>query len=255
MKEFEELLKIITVLLDPKNGCPWDLKQTPETLRPHMIEEVYEISEAIELNDAELLKEELGDLLLHIVFQCKIAEQDEQFSIKDVIAKINEKMKRRHPHIFGDISVKTAEEVEHNWEKIKRKEKAHRNSILEGLPKSLPALIKARRIQSKAATVGFDWENVTDTFAKLKEELLEFEHELEKNDAKKMKEEIGDLIFALVNVARKLDIDPEFALELTTKKFMRRFAYIEKTLKENLFSSNLTEMENLWQKAKDEEDG
>jgi len=254
LKAFDQLLEIMKTLRDSEGGCPWDIKQTPKSLRPHMIEEVYEISEAITKDDAEALKEELGDLLLHIVFQARIAEEHGKFSIEDVIEKIITKMKRRHPHIFGKVKVENADEVEHNWEKIKKKEKEHRRSILEGLPKFLPALIKAKRTQSKAATVGFDWENIEDTFAKLKEELLEFEQEYFNKDKEKMKEEIGDLLFAMVNVARKLEIEPEFALEKTTKKFVKRFKYIEENLQENLFSSDLNEMEALWLKAKDEID-
>jgi len=254
MKEFDELLKIMSILRDPEKGCPWDRMQTPETLRPHMIEEVYELSEAIEHNDDELMKEELGDLLLHIVFQAKIAEDEGRFTIQDIITRINEKMEHRHPHIFGDVKVKDHEDVEHNWEKIKKKEKQSRKSILEGLPKSLPALIKAKRIQSKAAHVGFDWDEIDQIFDKLKEEIREFEDEYHVKDFEKMRDEIGDILFALVNLARRLDIDPEFALDRTIKKFIKRFNFIEEELQEKLFSADLDEMEFYWQKAKEHDE-
>ncbi len=254
MKEFDELLKIMRILRDPEKGCPWDRLQTPESLRPHMIEEVYELSEAIDHKDDELMKEELGDLLLHIVFQAKIAEEENRFSIRDIIERINAKMEHRHPHIFGDVEVKDHEDVEHNWEKIKIKEKKSRKSILEGLPKSLPALIKAKRIQSKAANVGFDWDNVEEIFDKIKEEIKEFEEEYRHKDRDKMKDEIGDIFFALVNLARKLDIDPEFALDRTIKKFIKRFNFIENELKEKLFTADLDEMEFYWQKAKEQDE-
>jgi len=251
MKEFDELLEIMKILRDPEKGCPWDKLQTPESLRPHMIEEVYELSEAIDHKDDDLMKEELGDLLLHIVFQAKIAEEGGQFTIQDIIQHINKKMKHRHPHIFGDLKVIDHEDVEHNWEKIKIKEKRHRKSILEGLPKSLPALIKAKQIQSKAAHVGFDWDEVEQIFDKLKEEIKEFEEEYQVKDREKMKDEIGDILFALVNLARRLDIDPEFALDRTIKKFIKRFNFIEEELQEKLFSADLDEMEFYWQKAKE----
>lgn len=254
MKEFDTLIEIMKILRDPDKGCPWDRLQTPETLRPHMIEEVYELSEAIDHKDDELMKEELGDLLLHIVFQAKIAEEEERFTIRDIIAHINNKMEHRHPHIFGNVKVKDHEDVEQNWEKIKIKEKKHRKSILEGLPKSLPALIKARRIQSKAANVGFDWDEVEKIFDKLKEEIKEFEEEYQSKNREKMKDEIGDILFAMVNLARRLDIDPEFALDRTIKKFIKRFNFIEEELQDKLFSADLDEMEFYWQKAKEHDE-
>ncbi|MCK4358097.1 MAG: nucleoside triphosphate pyrophosphohydrolase [Candidatus Cloacimonetes bacterium] len=254
MKEFDKLLEIMNKLRNPENGCPWDIEQTLESLRPHMIEEVYEISDAISQKNYDALKEELGDLLLHIVFQAKIAEEDKQFNIEDVLKEINKKMILRHPHIFENTKVKNADEVEHNWEKIKKKEKTQRKSILEGLPKSLPSLIKAKRIQSKAATVSFDWNNVEDIFKKFKEELAEFELEYKSQNQKKMSEELGDILFTLVNIARKLKIDPEFALENTIKKFIKRFNYIEENLKEKIFTSSLEKMEYFWQKAKENTD-
>jgi len=252
MKKFDELIKVMKQLRDPEDGCPWDKKQTPESIRPHMIEEVYEVSEAITLKNDKYLKEELGDLLLHIIFQSQMAKEKNSFNIEDVLDNIIKKLKRRHPHIFGKTNAETPSEVEHNWEKIKRREKSHRKSILSGLPKDLPALIKARRIQSKAATVGFDWNNIEDTFAKLKEELEEFEEELKNKNKEKMSEEMGDLLFAMVNVARKLEIDPEFALLHTINKFIKRFQYIEDNLQEELFSSDLEKLEHFWEKAKNE---
>jgi MazG family protein len=252
MKEFDKLLEIMNKLRDLDKGCPWDLKQTPESLRPRMIEEVYEIAEAISENDQEALKEELGDLLLHIVFQAKIAEEKGDFNIQDILSHINQKLIRRHPHIFKSTKVKDAEDVEHNWEKIKKEEKSHkdRNSILEGLPKSLPSLIKAERLQSKAASVGFDWDNVEDAVEKLEEEIREFKEEYYKNDHEKIAEELGDILFAITNIARKLNIDPEFALNESIKKFIQRFNYIEHNLKDNLFNSDLKEMDRLWEEAK-----
>lgn len=250
MKEFDKLLEIMNKLRNPEKGCHWDNEQTHKSLIPHMIEEVYEISDAITQENFESLKEELGDLLLHIIFQAKIAEQEENFTIKDVLEKVNEKMIQRHPHIFGDVKVKNSKDVEHNWEKIKKEEKNHRKSILEGLPKSLPALIKARRIQNKAATVGFDWDNVDKIFSKLKEEIGEFEEEYKVHNQKKMSDEMGDILFAIVNIARKLQIDSELALNNSIKKFIKRFEFIEKKLKKNIFSAGLDEMENLWQEAK-----
>ena len=254
MKEFDKLVQIMKILRDPEKGCPWDKLQTPASLRPHMIEEVYELSEAIDHKDNAHMKEELGDLLLHIVFQAKIAEEEDRFTMQDILASINEKMERRHPHIFGDISVRDHKEVEHNWEKIKRKEKNSRKSILEGLPKSLPALIKAKRIQAKAATVGFDWDEIDQIFDKLKEEIQEFEEEYISKDHEKMKDELGDILFALVNLARRLEIDPEFALDRTIKKFIKRFNFIEDELKDKIFSADLDEMEYYWQKAKDKDE-
>ncbi|MBC8382268.1 MAG: nucleoside triphosphate pyrophosphohydrolase [Candidatus Cloacimonetes bacterium] len=254
MKEFDKLVQIMKILRDPEKGCPWDKLQTPASLRPHMIEEVYELSEAIDHKDNAHMKEELGDLLLHIVFQAKIAEEEDRFTMQDILASINEKMERRHPHIFGDISVQDHKEVEHNWEKIKRKEKNSRKSILEGLPKSLPALIKAKRIQAKAATVGFDWDEIDQIFDKLKEEIQEFEEEYISKNHEKMKDELGDILFALVNLARRLEIDPEFALDRTIKKFIKRFNFIEDELKDKIFSADLDEMEYYWQKAKDKDE-
>jgi MazG family protein len=252
MKEFDRLVEIMNQLRDPNKGCPWDLKQTQESLRPRMIEEVYEIAEAISENNKDALKEELGDLLLHIVFQAKIAEEKGDFNIQDIISNINQKLIRRHPHIFKSTKVQNAKDVEHNWEKIKREEKSHkkRKSILEGLPKSLPSLIKAARLQSKAASVGFDWDNVEDVFAKLEEEVREFKEEYHKKNHTKAADELGDILFAITNIARKLDIDPEFALNESIKKFIKRFNYIENSLKEDIFNSNLKEMDQLWEKAK-----
>lgn len=252
MKEFDRLVEIMNRLRDSDKGCPWDLKQTQESLRPRMIEEVYEIAEAISENDKEALKEELGDLLLHIVFQAKIAEEKGDFNIQDILSHINQKLIRRHPHIFKSTNVKDAKDVERNWEKIKNEEKSHQNrkSILEGLPKSLPNLIKAARLQSKAASVGFDWDKMEDVFKKLEEEIKEFKEEYYKNNRKKAVEELGDILFAITNIARKLDIDPEFALNESIKKFIKRFNYIENSLKDNLFDSDLKEMDSLWEEAK-----
>ncbi|TAJ12376.1 nucleoside triphosphate pyrophosphohydrolase [Marinilabiliaceae bacterium JC017] len=247
---FKELLTIMDEL---RAKCPWDKKQTNETLRTLTIEETYELADAIIKNDPSMIKKELGDLLLHIVFYAKIGSEQEEFTMSDVIESLNQKLIYRHPHIFGDVEVKSAREVEENWEHLKLKEKGGNRSVLAGVPESLPALVKANRIQDKARGVGFDWEEKEQVWDKVEEEMNELKVEILKNDQKNMEEEFGDLFFSLINAARLYDINPENALERTNRKFIQRFNYLEeKTLKagRNLKSMSLTEMDEIWNEAK-----
>lgn len=248
LQAFERLLDIMDEL---REKCPWDRKQTFETLRHLTIEETYELGDAILDNDLEEIKKELGDLLLHIVFYSKIGSEKNAFDIADVAQGISKKLIHRHPHIYGEIEVENAEEVEKNWEVLKLKE--GKKSILEGVPKSLPALVKAFRIQDKVAGVGFDWEKAAVVLDKVKEELEELQQEVEAADSDKMEAELGDVMFSLVNYARFLKINPENALERTNKKFIKRFIHIEfkaQTLGKKINELTLAEMENFWQEAK-----
>lgn len=249
MKEFDRLIEIIKILRS-ENGCPWDREQTLESLKPCLREEVAELLEAME-GDIEEHKGELGDVLMNLVFQADIREQEGKFNIEDVAHEINEKLIRRHPHVFKDKnnSIST-EEVLVNWDEIKKKEKLHENrkSALDGVPKYLPALSKAQKIQKKAAKVGFDWDNVNQVIEKLYEEIEELKVEIKKNDREKMKDELGDLLFSAVNIARFLDIDATEALESTIKKFDKRFRYVEN--KCEIEKSSLEELEKFWQEAK-----
>lgn len=247
---FAELLMIIETL---RTKCPWDRKQTMESLRSLSIEEVYELGDAILAGDLTEVKKELGDLLMHIVFYAQIGQEQNAFDITDVLDEICEKLKYRHPHIYGEIQVQNAEEVLQNWEQLKLKEKGRKHRVLEGVPVSLPALVKAYRIQDKARGVGFDWEQKEEVWEKVKEELQEFETEVKRKDQEKMEEEFGDLLFALINAARLYDINPENALEKTNCKFIQRFGYIEEkaqTIGKNLKEMTLQEMDQLWEEAK-----
>lgn len=248
---FGRLLEIMDEL---RQKCPWDRKQTLESLRTLTIEETYELADAIIDNDLNEIKKELGDLLLHIVFYSKIGEEKGAFSVVDVIEGINEKLIYRHPHIFGDVQVADAQEVAENWEQLKLKEKDRKNSVLEGVPKSLPALIKAYRIQDKARGVGFDWDEREQVWDKVNEEFNELKTELKKNPHSPEAEmEFGDLFFSLINAARLYDIDPENALERTNLKFIKRFNYLEQqTLQQgqNLKEMTLEEMDKIWEEAK-----
>ena len=248
---FKHLLEIMDELRDK---CPWDKKQTFESIRYLTIEETYELSDAILEKNLDEIKKELGDLLLHIVFYSKIGSEQNAFDIKDVINNINEKLIKRHPHIFGDVKVQTAEDVANNWEKIKINEEG-KKSVLEGVPKSLPPLVKAIRMQEKVRGVGFDWEKPHQVWDKVLEELNELKTEVENNSKKdRIEEEFGDLLFALVNYARFIDVNPEDALEKTNRKFIKRFQYLEKQAKENdklLQDMSLEEMDVYWNKAKD----
>jgi XTP/dITP diphosphohydrolase len=245
---FERLLNIMD---DLRSQCPWDKKQTMQTLRHLTIEEVYELTDAIMEDDIQEVKKELGDIILHMVFYAKIASETNDFDIADVLNGICEKLIHRHPHIYGDVKVQDAAEVSQNWEKLKLKE--GNKSVLGGVPISLPALIKSMRIQEKARAVGFDWENDEQVFEKVEEELHEFKVEVDKGDQQKAEDEFGDLLFALVNYARFKNINPEEALERTNKKFIRRFQFMEEKLKENNLSFDqlsLNEMDVFWNQAK-----
>jgi XTP/dITP diphosphohydrolase len=248
LQAFERLLNIMDEL---REKCPWDRKQTFETLRHLTIEETYELGDAILDNDLEEVKKELGDLLLHIVFYSKIGSEKKVFDIADVANHISEKLIHRHPHIYGDTAVENADQVEKNWEAIKLKE--GKKSVLEGVPKSLPALVKAYRIQDKVAGVGFDWDNDEEVLAKVKEELEELSTEIDSGDLNQMEAEFGDVMFSLVNYARFLKINPETALERTNKKFIKRFNYIEENAEKSqrkVSELSIEEMEVLWQEAK-----
>ncbi|KQC28512.1 nucleoside triphosphate pyrophosphohydrolase [Flagellimonas eckloniae] len=248
LKAFDRLLTIMDEL---RNGCPWDKKQTMQSLRHLTIEETYELGDAILENDLVEVKKELGDLLLHIVFYAKIGSETKDFDIADVANEICEKLINRHPHIYGDVKVDNEEQVKQNWENIKLRE--GKKSVLEGVPNSLPALVKANRIQEKVAGVGFDWEEPEQVFEKVKEELSEFQEELEQGNPDRLESEFGDVLFSMINYARFLDINPENALERTNKKFIKRFQYLEKKSKEvgkPLKDMTLSEMDVFWEEAK-----
>jgi len=248
LSAFERLLDIMDEL---REQCPWDRKQTFESLRHLTIEETYELGDAILDNDLQEIKKELGDLLLHIVFYAKIGSEQNAFDIGDVANEICDKLINRHPHIYGDTKVYDADQVIKNWESIKLKE--GRNSVLEGVPKSLPALVKALRIQEKVAGVGFEWDNAEDVLDKVKEEIIELKQEVEDQNLDKMEDEFGDVLFSLINYARYHKINPELALERTNKKFIKRFKYIEESAKKEgkvINKLTLDQMEVFWNKAK-----
>ncbi|MBU8788623.1 MULTISPECIES: nucleoside triphosphate pyrophosphohydrolase [Bacillus] len=259
-QEFSAFRRVIRELRGPE-GCPWDRKQTHQSLKKYLIEECYEVLEAIDEDDPDHLAEELGDVLLQVLLHAQIGEDDGLFTIDDVIFGITEKMIRRHPHVFGDISVRNEADVMANWEEIKKQEKQEvEKSILDGIPKPLPALSRANQLQKKAAKVGFDWSDVKDMWNKVNEEMKEFSFEVSEAEShsEKMKEEFGDLLFALVNIGRYYKIEPEEALAMTNSKFYRRFTYIEQSAKrsdKDLESMTLEEMDELWNKAKDMERG
>ncbi len=248
LKAFDRLLTIMDQL---REQCPWDKKQTMQSLRHLTIEETYELGDAILNNDLTEIKKELGDVLLHIVFYAKIGSETNDFDIADVANEICEKLISRHPHIYGDIKVENEEDVKRNWENLKLKE--GNKSVLSGVPKSLPALVKANRIQDKVAGVGFDWEEPEQVYEKVKEELAEFQLEVNNGDPDKMEAEFGDVLFSMINYARFLKINPENALERTNKKFIQRFQYVEqkaKSLNKPLSEMTLAEMDLYWQEAK-----
>jgi len=248
LKAFDRLLTIMDEL---REQCPWDKKQTLQTLRHLTIEETYELGDAILDNDLNEVKNELGDLLLHIVFYARIGSETNSFDIADVTNSICDKLINRHPHIYGDVAVTDEEDVKRNWENIKLKE--GKKSVLEGVPNSLPALVKSNRIQEKVAGVGFDWERPEQVFEKVKEELSELQEELNLGNRDKLEAEFGDVLFSIVNYARFLDINPESALERTNKKFIKRFQYLESKAKEqskNLKEMSLDEMDVYWEEAK-----
>lgn len=248
LKAFDRLLTIMDEL---REQCPWDRKQTMESLRHLTIEETYELGDAILDNDLQEVKKELGDVLLHIVFYAKIGSETNSFDIADVCNSICDKLVARHPHIYGDVEVNDEEEVKRNWEKLKLKE--GKKSVLEGVPKSLPAMVKANRIQDKVAGVGFDWEEPQQVFEKLQEELGELQHEITENNTKNIEAEFGDVLFSMINYARFLKVNPENALERTNKKFINRFQYLEskaKELNKSLKDMTLAEMDVFWNEAK-----
>ncbi|HBX88864.1 MAG TPA: nucleoside triphosphate pyrophosphohydrolase [Marinilabiliaceae bacterium] len=248
--KFQKLLEVMGQL---REQCPWDKVQTNETLRTLTVEEVYELSEAILSNDNHAIAKELGDVLLHIVFYAKIGEEKGAFDIGTVIDQLIEKLVFRHPHIFGEIKVSGKKEVEENWEKLKLKEKNGNRSVLSGVPSTLPAMIKAYRIQDKARGVGFDWDKKEQVWDKVAEELGELRVEIEKGDTDSMEDEFGDLLFSLINTARLYGINPENALERTNRKFISRFSYLEKetiTKGRDLKQMTLDEMNEIWEDAK-----
>jgi len=252
-KEFNRLVEIMGRLRGP-GGCPWDAEQTHESLTRYLLEEAYEVIEAIDAGSPEMLREELGDLMLQPVFHAAIAAERGEFSINDVLAGINDKLIRRHPHVFGDQIIESSRAQIENWEKIKKVEKGEtRKSALSGVPPHLPALLKAQKLTEKAARVGFDWEHVDQVFAKVLEELHEFEETMATRDQERMEAELGDLLFAIVNLGRFLAITPEEALRKTIARFTTRFEHVEESLHRRgrrMTDATLAEMDTLWEEAK-----
>ena len=253
----EKLINIMDKLLSPE-GCPWDRQQNHESIKPYLIEETYEVLEAIDSGDKEMFKEELGDLLLQVIFHSAIAKNNGDFNINDVIDAICEKLIRRHPHVFADVKVKDSNEVLKNWEQIKKNEKTgekKRKSVLEGVPKELPALLRAHRIQEKASRVGFDWDHVSKAMEKVDEELAEFKQACESESPERIEEELGDLFFSIVNISRFIETNPEIALQKTIAKFIHRFTFIEHKLSQqhkDLGKVPLEELDKLWDESKKE---
>ncbi|CAM1354521.1 nucleoside triphosphate pyrophosphohydrolase [Tenacibaculum insulae] len=244
--------RLLDIMDDLREKCPWDKKQTLESLRHLTIEETYELGDAILDNDLQEIKKELGDVLLHIVFYAKIGSEKQAFDIADVANSISDKLIHRHPHIYGDVKVKDEEEVKRNWEQLKLKE--GKTSVLEGVPKSLPALVKANRIQEKVAGVGFDWEEPQQVWEKVQEEITELNEEIKANNQENIEKEFGDVLFSMINYARFIKVNPENALEKTNKKFINRFQYLEEAAKKEgkqLADMSLTEMDVYWEKSKE----
>lgn len=254
--DFEKLMTIMRKLRGP-GGCPWDAEQTHESLTRYLLEETYEVIEAIDNKSPEHLKEELGDLLLQPVFHAVIAEESGQFCIGDVISTLCEKLVRRHPHVFGDLDIRDSNAQIKNWERIKKEEKGpERESALSGVPPHLPSLLKAQKITEKASRVGFDWNHSDQVFAKVMEELHEFEEAWAGGDPERMEDELGDLLFAIVNLGRFLSLNPEEALRKTISRFQKRFSYVENTLNKQgrrMSDATLEEMDTLWEEVKKEE--
>jgi len=252
-RSFDELVALMTTLRGPE-GCPWDRKQTFESLKPFIVEEAYEVVDAIDRGDRHALAEELGDFLLQAVFVAELAREEGSFDIGDVITTIHEKLVRRHPHVFGDVEAKDAEQVLVNWEKLKNEErKAENKSVLAGVPQSLPALLKASRLTEKAARVGFDWRRAEDVFAKIEEEAGELREAVDAKDQQKVHDEVGDLLFSIANIARKLGVNAEEALQSSNRKFISRFESMERTVRSdgrNLDQLTLEQMDSLWDEAK-----
>ena len=252
-RSFEDLVKLMTTLRGP-GGCPWDRKQTLATLKPYVIEEAYEVVDAIDRDDRAALLEEIGDFLLEAVFITEITREEGTFDVYDSITAIHDKLVRRHPHVFGDVVANDAEQVLVNWEKLKSEErKAENKSVLSGVPQSMPALLKASRLTEKASRVGFDWRRTEDVFDKLDEEIGELREAVASGDASHIHDEIGDLLFTIANIARKVNVNAEEALQSTNRKFMRRFESMESRVRErgqNLDQLELEEMDSLWEEAK-----
>lgn len=252
-EKLEAFGRMLDILDELRVKCPWDAKQTNESLRPNTIEETFELAEALSLNDADNIRKELGDVLLHIAFYSKIADEKNQFDIADVCNALCDKLIFRHPHVFGDVAVDSTEQVLENWEQIKLKEKGGNKTVLGGVPSALPALIKANRIQEKVRNVGFDWEDASQVWEKVEEEMTEVREEINKGDKDATEAEFGDLLFAVVNAARLSGVNPENALERTNKKFIARFNYLEQACKDrglNLKEMTLQQMDEIWNEAK-----
>lgn len=250
LEAFGRMLDVLDIL---RVKCPWDAKQTNESLRPNTVEEVYELADALMSDDDKNICKELGDVLLHIAFYSKIADEKGKFDIADVCDALTDKLIFRHPHVFGDANADSAEKVSQNWEEIKLKEKDGNKSVLAGVPSALPALIKANRIQEKARNIGFDWEEPAQVWDKVKEEVAEIEAEIKSGDQKHLEEEFGDLLFSIINASRLYGVNPENALELTNRKFIRRFNHLERRAKEmgkQLKEMTLAEMDAIWNEAK-----
>lgn len=255
-EKIEALGRVIDTLDILRVKCPWDRKQTNESLRPNTVEEVYELCEALINNDSANIRKELGDVLLHILFYSKIGEENGAFDIADVADALNSKLIYRHPHVFGEVKAENAHEVELNWEQLKLREKGGNKSVLAGVPSALPAMIKADRIQEKAANVGFDWDSKEQVWDKVREEIGEFSEAIGNGNQEEMESEMGDLLFSLINAARLYNINPENALEKTNKKFISRFNYLERRAAEkglNLKEMTLQQMDELWNEAKKQE--
>ncbi len=251
-QQLEAFNRLLDIMDELREKCPWDQKQTLESLRNLTIEETYELADAILDNDLQEIKKELGDVLLHIVFYAKIGSEKKAFDIADVANAISDKLVDRHPHIYGDVVVENEEDVKQNWEKLKLKE--GKNSVLEGVPKSLPAVVKANRIQDKVAGVGFDWEEPQQVWEKVQEELSELNEEVKKGNKKNIESEFGDVLFSMINYARFIGVNPENALEKTNKKFIKRFQFLEKAAKKEgkeLSDMSLTEMDVHWENSKE----
>ncbi len=257
-RSFEDLVELMKTLRGP-NGCPWDRKQNLPDLKPFVIEESYEVVDAIDRDDRDALREEIGDFLLQAVFITEITRAEGSFDIYDAITAIHDKLVRRHPHVFAEVEAKDAEQVLVNWEKLKSEErKAEEKSVLSGVPRALPALLKASRLTEKAARVGFDWRHTGEVFDKLHEEIGELREAIDSGDKTNVHEELGDLLFTIANIARKLDVNAEEALQSTNRKFMRRFESMEKTVHaggRNIDQLTLEEMDALWDEAKAAERG
>ncbi len=253
MSEQHEFLRLVSIMERLRRECPWDQKQTPQSLRQYILEEAYETVEAIDNENWDELKKELGDLMLQIVFQAEIAREKNQFLLVDVLRHINEKLIRRHPHVFGTVEVKDEHQVKNNWEKIKINEEK-RQSLLEGVPRNLSGLLRAQRIQDKAANIGFDWPKVSGVIEKIREEISEMEMALQKKNPEELESELGDLFFSLVNLARFQNMNAEDALRKTINKFIARFQYIERKLADQnktVYQSSLEEMDKLWDESKE----